>query len=309
MQDSQRLVVEKLSKSYNSNLVVDSLSFTLEPGEILGLLGSNGAGKTTTVSMLYGAVIADSGSTKLMPSGVDSFSAEAMRSIGVVAQYNSLDPDFDLRMNLALFARYHGLPKQIIDTRVIKLLKQFALEDYANHRVEQLSGGLLRRAVLARSIIANPQFIFLDEPTTGFDPDVRQLFWRSILSLKDEGKSILLTTHYMDEAQRLCDRILLLENGKVIDTGTPSELIKRWIGTNVVEVEGVTENQLQKLYPDSQLLTFARGFIAAVDSSGSENYLRLEQLGATQIQFRKATLDDVFLALQERRLGSGERHL
>lgn len=306
MIETQRLVVENLCKSYDSHLVVDSLSFCLEPGEVLGLLGPNGAGKTTSVAMLYGAVKADSGTARLEPSGLHSNSSEAMQTIGVVTQYNSLDPDFDVRTNLLLFGRYHRVAKEILHKRVEQLLLQLELSEYATYKIDQLSGGLQRRAVLARALIGNPQFIFLDEPTTGFDPDVRQLFWRYILGLKDEGKSILLTTHYMDEAQRLCDRIIVLQDGRVLDEGTPKDLILRWIGKNVVEVEGIEAKELQTLFPESKLLAFARGYIAPVDAQASEVYPMLEQLGARQIQFRRATLDDVFLALQEHRRTNGE---
>ncbi|MCL4156384.1 UNVERIFIED_CONTAM: hypothetical protein GTU68_020338 [Idotea baltica] len=298
MTEQQSLIVKNLSKTYGDSKVVDSLSFSLNPGEILGLLGPNGAGKTTSVSMLYGSVKADSGSAFLSPSNQPSSSSIAMRSIGVVTQDNSLDPDFDVRTNLLLFGRYHGVPKKTLVKRVDKLIDQLELKEHQYYRIEKLSGGLQRRAVLARALIGDPQFIFLDEPTTGFDPDVRQAFWRDILALKEEGRSILLTTHYMDEAQRLCDRILLLQKGKVIDEGTPKELIRRWIGKNVVEVEGLSAETLAELFPESILLKFASGFVATVSAPGSKLYPILEQRGASKIFFRKATLDDVFLALQ-----------
>ena len=306
MKVEQRLVVENLCKSYDSKQVVDSLSFSIEPGEVLGLLGPNGAGKTTSVAMLYGAIKSDSGSSMLMPQAIPTHCSEAMKSIGVVTQINSLDPDFNVRDNLLLFGKYHRVEKITLETRVQKLLEQLELLDYAEYRISELSGGLQRRAVLARALVSDPQFIFLDEPTTGFDPDVRQQFWRWILALKDEGRSILLTTHYMDEAQRLCDRIIVIQNGRALDEGTPDELVQRWIGNNVVEIEGLSLEKLRTVFAKTRLLTFARGFIAAINTQdlneNSEIYSKLQQLGATQILFRKANLEDVFLALKDETL-------
>jgi lipooligosaccharide transport system ATP-binding protein len=299
MLESQQLVVRELSKKYGDTTVVDKLSFSLGAGHILGLLGPNGAGKTTSVGMLYGIVRASSGSATLEPLGKPTWSAAAMHSIGIVTQANNLDPDFCVVDNLRLFGRYHGMSSQVAAERATSVLRSLELEAYGQYRIDQLSGGLERRVVLARALIADPQFILLDEPTTGFDPDIRQLFWRVLLDLRDRGKSILLTTHYMDEAERLCDRVLLLQKGTAIDEGSPRQLIERWIGRNVIEVEGLAAEILTELLPGAELLRFARGYIATVEEDHTGAFARLHQAGARQISVRPATLEDVFLKMQD----------
>lgn len=294
-----RLIVSHLSKQYGQRLVVDDLSFTLEPGQILGLLGPNGAGKTTSVAMLYGAVRPSSGTARVEPLGLDSFSATAMHHIGVVTQSNNLDPDFNVRDNLLLFARYHGIAQRVALERAKEILSALQLSDYATYRTDQLSGGLERRVVLARALIADPAFIFLDEPTTGFDPDIRQLFWRAILDLRDRGKSILLTTHYMDEAERLCDRVILLQTGKATDEGSPEEIVRRWIGNDVIEVEGLARPVLEHIMPQALLLRFARGYIASLVADEARIFAELRAAGASRVSIRRATLEDVFLKLQD----------
>ena len=294
------LKVYDLWKTYGSRQVVQGINFTLNPGEILGLLGPNGAGKTTTVGMLYEAVVPSRGFVQLGQNQVLVSGRQARASMGIVTQEDNLDPDFTVFENLVHFAHHYRIIGKAARNLAGELLAQVGLQDYANNRIDELSGGMKRRLVLARAMINNPQVVFLDEPTTGLDPDARQDFWRIVTQLKQRGCGVLLTTHYMDEAQRLCDRLILLQDGKMIDQGTPDELIERTVGREVAEIEGIDEQTLQQLSYRS--VTWYRPF-------GSSYLIGLpvynpqplwEQLNATAPQSltrRRTNLEDVFLRL------------
>ncbi len=294
------LKVYDLWKTYGQRQVVQGVNFTLHPGEILGLLGPNGAGKTTTIGMLYGAVVPSRGFVQLGPNQVQAQGGQSRASMGIVTQEDNLDSDFTVFENLIHFAHHYRITGKEARNRAGELLAQVALQEYANNRVDELSGGMKRRLVLARALINNPQIVFLDEPTTGLDPDARQDFWKLVSQLKQSGCGVLLTTHYMDEAQRLCDRLILLQHGKMIDEGTPDELIERTVGREVVEIEGLSEQTLQQLA--HQAGTWYRPF-------GSSYLIGLpidnpqplwEQLSATaslSLTRRRTNLEDVFLRL------------
>jgi len=298
--EPMQLVAHDLWKFYDQRSVVCGVNFTLNPGEILGLLGQNGAGKTTTVGMLYGSVIPSRGFVQLGLHQVQTQGAKARYFMGIVTQEDNLDPDFTVIENLIYFAHHYRITGKAARHRAGELLAQVGLQDYAQKGIDELSGGLKRRLVLARALINHPHVVFLDEPTTGLDPDARQDFWRLVSQLKQEGCGVLLTTHYMDEAQRLCDRLLLLQQGKVIDQGTPQELIERTVGREVVEVEGVSEQTLQQLA--TQAGTWYRSFGSAyIIVLPAENPQQLwEQLAAIEsgrLSRRRANLEDVFLRL------------
>ena len=294
------LTAYDLWKTYGQKQVVQGVNFTINPGEILGLLGPNGAGKTTTVGMLYGSVIPSRGFVQLGQYQVQSQGRQVRASMGIVTQEDNLDPDFTVFENLIYFAHHYGIIGKTARQLAGELLAQVGLQDYASNRVDELSGGMKRRLVLARALINNPQVVFLDEPTTGLDPDARQDFWKLVSQLKQAGCGVLLTTHYMDEAQRLCDRLILLQQGKMIDQGTPGELIERTVGREVVEIEGISEQILQQLA--TQYQTWYRPF-------GSSYLIGLpvdnpqplwEQLNATRakrLTRRHTNLEDVFLRL------------
>lgn len=289
-----------LWKFYGERSVVQGVSFTLNPGEVLGLLGPNGAGKTTTVGMLYGAVIPSRGFVQLGTYQVQAQGRQARYYMGIVTQEDNLDPDFSVLENLIYFANHYRITGTAARKRAGELLAQVGLQDYAQHHIEELSGGLKRRLVLARALINQPQVVFLDEPTTGLDPDARQDFWKLVAQLKQSGCGVLLTTHYMDEAQRLCDRLILLQQGQVIDEGTPAELIERTVGCEVVEIEGVSEAILQQLTTQAGVWgrPFGNGYLLALPSENSQPLW--DQLVATQpirLSRRRANLEDVFLRL------------
>ncbi|OUL30718.1 multidrug ABC transporter ATP-binding protein [Nostoc sp. T09] len=300
------LVVSDLWKFYGNIPVVQSVNFTLNPGEILGLLGPNGAGKTTTVAMLYGAVIPSRGSVQLGAWQVHRQGRQARTFMGIVTQEDNLDPEFTVFQNLIHFAHHYRLVGKAARHRVGELLEQVGLQDYAKYSLDQLSGGLKRRVVLARALINHPQVVFLDEPTTGLDPDARQDFWKLVSQLKQSGSAVLLTTHYMDEAQRLCDRLLLLQQGQVIDQGSSIELIDRIVGQEIVEIEGIAESILQQLAMSAGVWYRPFGSSYLVTLPANNPNLLWEQLVATEptsLTRRRANLEDVFLRLTGMSLG------
>ncbi|MBE9181240.1 ABC transporter ATP-binding protein [Oculatella sp. LEGE 06141] len=297
---AEALVAYDLWKQYGDRTVVQGVSFTLNPGEVVGLLGPNGAGKTTTVGMLYGAVLPTRGFVKLGAVQVQSDGRQARAQMGIVTQEDNLDPDFSVLENLLHFAHHYRIRGNAARQRAGELLAQVSLENYAAHQIDELSGGLKRRLVLARALINRPQVVFLDEPTTGLDPDARQEFWKLVTNLKQHGCGVLLTTHYMDEAQRLCDRLLLLQQGQVIDQGTPAELIERTVGQEVAEVEGISEATLQAIanQAHSWCRSFGSGYLLALPATNHQSVW--EQLTAAQpdrLTRRRANLEDVFLRL------------
>jgi lipooligosaccharide transport system ATP-binding protein len=280
--------------------VVQNVTFTLNPGEVLGLLGPNGAGKTTIVGMLYGSVVPSRGFVQLGDIQVQRDGRSARTRMGIVTQEDNLDPDFTVIENLIHFAHHYRIRGQAARKRAGELLAQVDLQDFAQYSIDQLSGGMKRRLVLARALINHPQAIFLDEPTTGLDPDARQEFWRLVIDLKQKGCGILLTTHYMDEAQRLCDRLLLLQKGQMIDQGTPEELIQRTVGEEIIEVEGLPETQLQDLATQANTWcrSFGSGYLLALPTHNPEAlWQTISQLNPSRLIRRAANLEDVFLRL------------
>lgn len=294
------LKVYDLWKTYGARGVVQGVNFTLEPGEILGLLGPNGAGKTTTVGMLYGAVVPSRGFVQLGQHQVQSQGQQVRQFMGIVTQEDNLDPDFTVFENLVYFAHHYRIIGKLARNIAGELLAQVGLQEFASNRVDELSGGMKRRLVLARALINNPQVVFLDEPTTGLDPDARQDFWKLVSQLKQKGCGVLLTTHYMDEAQRLCDRLILLQQGKMIDQGTPAELIERTVGQEVAEIEGISETTLQNLA--QQFNTWYRPFGSSyliglpIDNSQSL-WEKLSHFQPKLLTRRPTNLEDVFLRL------------
>lgn len=298
------LVAYDLWKLYGSTPVVQGVNLTLNSGEIVGLLGPNGAGKTTTVGMLYGAVVPNRGFVKLGELSVQGNGPAARAKMGIVTQEDNLDPDFSVIENLIYFAHHYRILGKAARSRAGELLALVDLQSYGQRSIDELSGGMKRRLVLARALINQPQVVFLDEPTTGLDPDARQEFWKLVTHLKQQGCGVLLTTHYMDEAQRLCDRLLLLQQGQVIDQGTPEELIERTIGKEVVEIEGVDQRALQALaeQADTWWRPFGNSYIVALPIASNTLWQELTDLQPDRLARRKANLEDVFLRLTGGRL-------
>jgi lipooligosaccharide transport system ATP-binding protein len=232
------LRIAHLTKKYGDATVVDDLSLEIMPGECLGVIGPNGAGKTTTIRICLGLTGADGGTIEAFGMPLPERVRDAKKRIGVVTQFDSLDPDFSCAENLRVYGAYFGLPRATIAERVPKLLDFAALQSKAGARPGELSGGMRRRLSLGRALVNDPDLLLLDEPTTGLDPQARHLMWERLQNLLQEGKAILLTTHFMDEAERLCDRLIVLDHGRKIAEGTPRALIAAHLESDVVEVYG-----------------------------------------------------------------------
>ncbi len=232
------LTIAHLTKRYGDQAVVDDIDLTIAAGQCHGLLGPNGAGKTTTLRLALGLIEADAGDIRLLGQAMPAGARAARARVGVVPQVDSLDPDFTVRENLLTYGRYFGLDRAEVEVRVPDLLDFAGLAGKGDASVASLSGGMKRRLTLARALINDPDLVILDEPTTGLDPQARHLVWQGLRRLIGKGKTLLLTTHFMDEAERLCDRISIIDRGRIIVEGSPRELIRAHIEPQVVEVYG-----------------------------------------------------------------------
>ncbi|MBP9837189.1 MAG: ABC transporter ATP-binding protein [Proteobacteria bacterium] len=289
-----------LVKQYQDRLVVDGLNLELHSGEVLGLLGPNGAGKSTTVGMLTGMVIPTSGEIKICERSLTDDIREIRRLSSVVAQENNIEPDFTVKENLEIFCKYLNLSTKETATRIKEVAEQVGLTEYLNNSAEFLSGGTQRKLTLARALLNKPKLLFLDEPTTGLDPEARQEFWRLISELKESGVGILLTTHYMDEAERLCDRLILIKNGKAIDSGSPKELIAKLIGKEAIEVKGLSDTTVKEIVLEFKTWSRSLGKGAVIGTKDINQDLiwqKIKSHNPSQLTIREGNLQDVFLFL------------
>ncbi len=298
------LTVHELHKKFGALEVVRGVSFEVRTGECYGLLGPNGAGKTTTLRCCLGLTAPDTGEIRLDSLPVPARAREARARVGVVPQFDNLDPDFTVRENLAIFGRYFGLPRSAVAARVPYLLDYAGLADKADAPIETLSGGMKRRLTIARALINDPRILFLDEPTTGLDPQARHVVWERLKRLLVEGRTIILTTHFMDEAQRLCDRVAIMDHGVFIAEAPPDSLIEREIEPIVIEAYG---DGIHAWFD-----AHARRLAARAEFSGDTAFCYCrdpEPLLATltdhpelRVLRRAANLEDVFLKLTGRDL-------
>ena len=295
---------KNLTKKFGDLTAVDNIDFEIFKGENFGFLGPNGAGKTTIMKMIQGVSPLSDG--KLTLAGMDI--AEQARTIkeivGVAPQEDNLDPDFTVFQNLTVYARYFDIPKEKARTIADELLKFMQLEEKRDVVMTELSGGMRRRLILARALMNDPRILILDEPTTGLDPQARHLIWTKIRSLKKHGVTVILTTHYMEEAAQLCDRIIIMDQGKIIEKGEPVQLVKEHVGEEVLEVLNSEESMacLKKYFPDARIdivgdkiQVFAnkpRGILAKI----------LEEASFRGALIRDSNLEDVFLKLTGRSL-------
>ena len=298
------LTAHALRKSYGGREVIAGIDLELRPGECFGLLGPNGAGKTTSLRLCLGLTDPDSGTISMLGMPVPRAAREARARVGVVPQIDSLDPDFTVRENLLVFGRYFGMSDARIAARVPALLEFAGLANRAGDNIKALSGGMKRRLTLARALINDPALIFLDEPTTGLDPQARHLIWERLRQLLAQGKTIFLTTHFMDEAERLCHRLAIMDRGQVIAGGSPRELIGAHIEPQVVEVFGDGAEAWANAH--------GAGLSERCEKTGDTIfcYARnvgpllqdLEQRPGLRYLHRPANLEDVFLRLTGRDL-------
>ncbi len=302
---------EHLIKRYGPQTVVDDLSLAIAPGECLGVIGPNGAGKTTTIRMCLGLTAPDAGRVSAFGHEMPRDALAIKQRLGVVNQMDTLDPDFSCAENLLVYGRYFGLKDAAIRARIPQLLSFAALTHKADAKPGELSGGMKRRLSLARALVNDPQLLLLDEPTTGLDPQARHLMWERLQLLLQQGKSILLTTHFMDEAERLCTRLLVLDHGRKIAEGRPRELIAQHLEPEVVEVYGSGALALHTAAEHAAL----RARAARVEVSGETVFFytqdaqpllqALAPLHQLRTLHRPANLEDLFLKLTGRQIREG----
>jgi lipooligosaccharide transport system ATP-binding protein len=297
------IAAEGLTKRFGAFTAVDGISFRVARGECFGILGPNGAGKTTTIRMLYGFSPVSAGSLRVF--GLDT-ARELPRikaRIGVCQQGNTLDPDLTVAENLEVFSRYFGLPRAVAHARAAELLAFVAMEQRRDAPVAELSGGLQRRLMLARALINEPDLLILDEPTTGLDPQARHQVWERLGDLKRRGLTVLLTTHYLEEAAQLCDRLVIMDHGRILVAGAPRALVREHAGAHVVEVPSPTP-ELRAFVRERGLRVEDLGHRLIISSSDGEELYReiVDRFCAGECLLRPATLEDVFLKLTGREL-------
>lgn len=297
---------QKLNKSYGGVSAVTAMDLTLNGGEILGLLGPNGAGKSTTLGMLYGLIVPDSGHVFIDDLDVSQNGREARSLLGIVSQDDNPDPDFTVEENITFFGRYYGLPKTRAASRALELISRFGLEEHRHKLPEELSGGLRKRLSLARALVGSPRYLFLDEPTTGLDPEARLNLWTLIVQLRDEGCGILLTTHYMDEAERLSDRVQVVHHGQIVAAGRAAALIEQHLGGEMIEIEGLSSDVINTVVSQhgATCRRYGTGFtISTKQGETDQLWLELARLVPVRMGKRQPNLEDLFLKLTGERLG------
>ena len=297
-----------LVKRFGDLVAVDAIDFNVHKGEAFGFLGPNGAGKSSTMRMI-GCVSPPSGGT-LRVLGLDpnKNGAEIRARLGVVPQEDSLDMELTVRENMVIYGRYFGLPRSVVQERAEQLLEFVQLEERIDSKVEPLSGGMKRRLTIARSLINEPDILLLDEPTTGLDPQARHVVWDRLYELKHRGATLLLTTHYMDEAEQLCDRLVVMDKAKIVAEGSPQELIRRYSTREVVELRFATQRPpadiAGRIDGLARRVETLSGRLLLYTDDGDRAAERVHELGveAQSTLVRRSTLEDVFLHLTGRSL-------
>jgi lipooligosaccharide transport system ATP-binding protein len=305
--DPSLISARALVKRFGSFVAVDGIDFDVRRGEAFGFLGPNGAGKSSTMRMIGCVSPVTEGTLRIL--GLDpAVDGPTIRSrLGVVPQEDTLDLELTVRENLMIYGRYFDIPRSVLRERITRLLDFVQLSERANDRVEPLSGGMKRRLTIARSLVSEPELLLLDEPTTGLDPQARHVVWERLYLLKQQGVTLVLTTHYMDEAEQLCDRLVVMDKGRIAAEGSPRQLIDRYSSREVLElrfVPGEQEAMMSKIadlgdqveaLPDRVLVYTSDG-----DAAAAEVHAR--HLTPESMLVRRATLEDVFLRLTGRTL-------
>ena len=296
-----------LTKRYGDLAAVDGIDLEVPPGESFGLLGPNGAGKSTTMKMVGAVSTRTSGDLRVLGLDPDTHGPEIRSQLGVVPQEDNLDAELRVRDNLIVYGRYFGIPRAVCAQRADELLAFAQLEDKARAKVDDLSGGMKRRLTIARALVNEPRVLMLDEPTTGLDPQARHVLWDRLFRLKERGTTLILTTHYMDEAEQLCDRLVVVDHGRIMAEGSPSALIRRYSSREVVEVRfGSDRNasaaeQLAGLGDRVEVLP-DRVLVYAEDGEAALEQVARRGLHPTTSLVRRSSLEDVFLRLTGRSL-------
>lgn len=296
------IVARDLVKKYKDTLAVDNISFSIEEGEMFGFLGPNGAGKTTTMRMIQCVSPVTSGSLEIFGMDAMSHPREIKSHLGVVPQENNLDMDFTVYENLVVFSRYFDIPRDEAERRATELLEFVHLEDKKDTMTENLSGGMKRRLILARALINRPKMLILDEPTVGLDPQARHMIWDKLRALKKQGVTVVLTSHYLDEVEKLCDRLVVMDYGKILVEGSPSQVIREYVGSGIVEAENNPD--LIECLKRKEASYEVIGDLVHIYTDNPKQiaeFLTME-CSISKMSARPATLEDVFLKLTGRRL-------
>ncbi|HUP75032.1 MAG TPA: ABC transporter ATP-binding protein [Acidimicrobiales bacterium] len=300
---------EKLSKHFGAFVAVDGIDFTVARGEAFGFLGPNGAGKSSTMRMIGCVSPVSAGMLRIFDLDPGADGTRIRGRLGVVPQQDSLDEELTVFENLVVYGRYFDLPRSLCRERARELLDFVQLRDRADSRVEPLSGGMKRRLTIARSLMSEPEMLLLDEPTTGLDPQARHLVWDRLYRLKQRGVTLVLTTHYMDEAEQLCDRLVIMDNGRIVAEGSPRELIERYITREVLELRFAEADEADEADAAavSDLVERVEALPDRLLLYSDDGEQTLEQVHERKVRplsalVRRATLEDVFLRLTGRSL-------
>ena len=296
------LEAKNLEKRFKDFVAVNKINFKVKEGEVFGFLGPNGAGKTTTMKIIQCVSPKTSGDLKVFGLDVNEHPREIKQHMGVVPQMDNLDPDFSVIENLVQYSRYFDIPIEEAKKRANDLVNYVQLNDKKESSIDKLSGGMKRRLVLARAMINNPKLLILDEPTTGLDPQARHLIWEKLKDLSSRGITVILTTHYMEEAARLCDRIVIMDNGQILVEGTPKNLIKKYVGDHIIEAENTIEIKtcLEKNNIEYEIANESVEIYS--ENVPHITNLILKKCTNSSVTARPATLEDVFLKLTGRKL-------
>ena len=299
--------VTKLVKRFGSFTAVDGISFSVKQGESFGLLGPNGAGKSSTMRIIGATSQRTSGDVKILGKDPELHGPQIRAHLGVVPQQDNLDEELTCAENLYIYGRYFGLPKKMVTQKLDELLEFAQLTEKKNAKVNSLSGGMKRRLTIARALVSDPDILMLDEPTTGLDPQARHILWDRLFRLKEKGVTLLITTHHMDEAEQLCDRLIVMDNGKIMAEGSPAGLIKEYSSKEVLEVRFGSDRNAQmveKLNNLSERLEVLPDRLLMYTESGEELLAKISALNIhpNTSLVRRSSLEDVFLRLTGRSL-------
>jgi lipooligosaccharide transport system ATP-binding protein len=295
-----------VTKCFGEFVAIQQLDLDVQAGECVGLLGPNGAGKSTFIGCLYGVVVRSGGDLEVFGYDPANEPRRIKQRLGVVTQENALDEELTVLENMQIYARFEGLAKHAALPRIDELLVHMALEHKRDATIRTLSGGMKRRLAFVRALLSDPELLILDEPTTGLDPTVRHLLWEKVLSFRQAGKTTLVTTHYMHEAELLCDRIVILNRGAVVGTGAPRELIARET-PGYVGIFAPDREQLLRVHLRDDWDFFNQGRQCCIRTPSIEDLMKLQQASGTQaLQIRPCNLEDVYLKLTGRELDHNE---
>jgi lipooligosaccharide transport system ATP-binding protein len=306
--EAEAMIVAKgLTKIYGDFKAVDGIDFTVKRGESFGLLGPNGAGKSTTMKMIASTSQRTSGELLILGKDPNKFGPEIRAHLGVVPQQDNLDRELKVWENLMVYGRYFGLSRKWLKSKINELLEFAQLVEKRNNKVDELSGGMKRRLTIARALVSEPEILMLDEPTTGLDPQARHILWDRLFRLKELGVTLVITTHYMDEAEQLCDRLMVMDKGKIMAEGSPAQLIKKYSSKEVLEVRFGSDNNAkvaEKIQGIGERLEILPDRILVYTDNGEKALEKIVKKGLHPVTslVRRSSLEDVFLRLTGRSL-------